>query len=271
MGLFDVIDEMTEKQILKTDTGDNRIFGVMLGIVAKNYDKSMPGRVCVTIPVRDKNANELQWARVAMPSSGKGWGHYFLPEIGDQVLLAFEQGNIEKPIVIGCVPKDANTFLTKAVDEQNQYKKIITKHGSSLIFEDNKEDDSGEKDKIQLYTAGKQHEMSLDNEHHTITITDKEKKNQITMDTEKGKMMVKAEQRLEIQVGDSIKLVMNGANGSVQLECTKLTVKADNSVHAESNGTARLKGGSVTIEAASTLKAESSGTVRVSGTPIQLG
>ena len=99
MGLFDVIDDITEKQVMKTDTGDNRIFGVVVGQVAKNYDKDMPGRVCVTVPTRDKDANELKWARVAMPSSGSKWGHYFLPEVGDQVLLVFEQGNIEKPYV----------------------------------------------------------------------------------------------------------------------------------------------------------------------------
>lgn len=92
MGLYDEIDRITEKQIMKTETGDNRIFGVMLGIVAKNYDKNMPGRVCVTIPVRDQEANELKWARVSMPSSGSKWGHYFLPEVGDMVLLAFEKG-----------------------------------------------------------------------------------------------------------------------------------------------------------------------------------
>ena len=60
MGLFDVIDQIAENQIMKTETGDNRIFGVVVGVVAKNYDKDMPGRVCVTIPVRDKDANELQ-------------------------------------------------------------------------------------------------------------------------------------------------------------------------------------------------------------------
>ena len=132
MGLFDVIDQIAENQIMKTETGDNRIFGVMVGTVAKNYDQDMPGRVCVTIPVRDNEANELKWARVAMPSHGKQWGIYFQPEIGDQVLLAFEQGNIEKPYVIGCVPKDSNSFLKKAYDKNNQYKKITTKNGNCI-------------------------------------------------------------------------------------------------------------------------------------------
>ena len=64
MGLYDIIDEITERQVTKTETGDNRIWGVMVGIVAKNFDpnstasggansgaEAMDGRVCVTIPV----------------------------------------------------------------------------------------------------------------------------------------------------------------------------------------------------------------------------
>lgn len=139
MGLYDVIDNIAEKQVMKTDTGDNRILGVVIGQIVKNYDKDMPGRVCVAVPVRDQSANELQWVRVAMPSGGSGWGHYFLPEAGDQVLLAFEQGNIEKPYVIGCIPKDSDQILKKSVDEDNQYKKIVTRNGNTLYFEDNKE------------------------------------------------------------------------------------------------------------------------------------
>ena len=148
MGLYDVLDDIAARQVTKTETGDNRIFGVVLGLVTKNYDKNMPGRVCVAIPSRDKDANELLWARVAMPSSGKDWGHYFLPEVGDQVLLVFEQGNIERPYIIGCIPKTADGFLKKQVDEKNQFKAITTKHGSTITFEDNAEDKKGKKDKI---------------------------------------------------------------------------------------------------------------------------
>jgi uncharacterized protein involved in type VI secretion and phage assembly len=97
MALYDIIDEIAGKKVTKSDTGDTRINGIIIGLVAKNYDKDMPGRVCVTVPTRDKEANELQWARLIQPSSGTGWGHYFLPEAGDQVALAFEGGNIEKP------------------------------------------------------------------------------------------------------------------------------------------------------------------------------
>ena len=269
MGLFDIIDEIAEKQITKTETGDNRLLGVVTGIVAKNYDADMPGRICVTIPVRDRDANELQWARVAMPSSGTKWGHYFLPEVGDQVLLAFEQGNIEKPYVIGAIPKDSNTFLTKAVDEKNQYKKIVTKNGNTILFEDNSEGE-GDNDKIEIITAKEAHQIKLDNEKKRISITDKSGNNSIVIKTEDGNMQIKAEKKLTIEVGSNVKLVMN-ENGAVQLECSRLTVNADSSINLESSGTMKMKGSNVQAEASSILKMESSGAAMISGSPIKMG
>lgn len=270
MGLFDVIDDIAEKQIMKTETGDNRIFGVMTGIVAKNYDKDMPGRICVSIPVRSDGGNELKWARMVMPSSGKEWGHYFIPEIGDQVLLAFDQGNIEKPFVIGCIPTDSNRFLTQSFDEKNRYKKIITKNGNSIIFEDNPEGD-GEKDRIEIVTAKGKHSVTIDNEKNEILVSDKEGTNKIHMKTEAGQMEIKAAKKLVINVGDNIKLIMNSASGTIKVECDKFDVKAGNGIIMESNSQAKLTGANITLEATSVLKANSNGTAVVKGMPLKLG
>ena len=38
MALYDIIDEITARQVTKTETGDNRMTGVTIGLVAKNYD-----------------------------------------------------------------------------------------------------------------------------------------------------------------------------------------------------------------------------------------
>lgn len=217
MGLYDIMDEIAAKQVTKSETGDNRMLGVVVGIVVKNYDQSMPGRVCVQIPVRDDDANELKWARVAMLSSGKEWGHYFLPEVGDQVLLVFEHGNIEKPYVIGCIAKENDRFLTKAVNEKNQIKKIVTKNGNTIQFED-MEDETGGQDKISVYTADKAHQIILDNENNKITVSDKESKNEIEIQTEGGNIQMKAEHKLKIKVGDNLELVMNSDSGTVSLK-----------------------------------------------------
>ncbi len=270
MGLFDIIDDIAEKQVLKTETGDNRIFGVMTGIVAKNYDKDMPGRICVTIPVRDKEANELKWARLVMPSSGDKWGHYFLPEVGDQVLLVFDQGNIEKPFVIGCIPKDNNSFLMRAVDERNRYKKIVTRNGNTILFDDNPEGE-GEKDRIEITTAKEKHTISLDNERNQIIISDKNGENKIAMQTENGDISIKAAKKMTINVGDNISLTLNGNNGGVTLECTKFNVKSSGGVNMQSDAQTKITGANVTVEASSILNLNSNGTAMVKGTPIKLG
>lgn len=271
MGLYDIMDEIAAKQVTKSETGDNRILGVVVGIVAKNYEQKMPGRVCVQVPVRDDDANELQWARVAMPSSGKNWGHYFQPEEGDQVLLAFEHGNIEKPYVIGCVPKDSNPFLTKAVHEKNQYKKIITKNGNTIQFDDG-EDEEGKQDRISIYTAKEAHRIILDNEKKEITVGDKDGKNQMVIKTEddNGNISIKTEKKLTISVGDSITVTMNADSGTVNIKCSKFTVDASDSSEIKTNGKMGISGGNVSVEASSMLKAESSGLTSISGSPTKI-
>ena len=270
MGLYDIIDEIAEKQVIKTETGDNRIFGVVLGVVTDNYDSTMQGRVCVNIPTRDKDANNLKWARVAMPSSGKKWGHYFLPEVGDQVLVAFEQGNIEKPYIIGCIPRQNDTFVSRSADAKNQYKKIVTKNGNTIQFEDNSEGD-GTKDSISIFTAGKSHKIVLDNDKKDILISDEKGENAIEMKTENGKMSVKAKSNLEIEVGDNVKITINGSSGTVTVDCSKVKVKTSGDTTIEASGKFKATGTNVNISAGTSMKVDSSGMTKITGTPISLG
>lgn len=273
MSLYDVIDEITEQQVTKTDTGDTRIFGVMLGVVAKNYDKDMGGRICVSIPTRDQDANELRWARLAQPSSGKEWGHYFLPEVGDQVLLAFEGGNIEKPFVIGCVPFDNNKFLTGSVDDNNQTKRIVTKHGNTIVFFDSKEDEKGQKDKITIATADNAHTIEMDNGGKTIRIQDKSKKNAIEIKTEEGSgsMTLQTESRMTIKVGDSITMSLNGETGAIKISANDFSVEASKSAKIKTDGMLSQEGATVSLKASSMFKTESSGMVNITGSPIKIG
>ncbi|MDR2163098.1 MAG: phage baseplate assembly protein V [Clostridiales Family XIII bacterium] len=270
MALYDIIDEIANRQITKTDTGDPRAYGVMVGIVAKNYDKDMPGRVCVTVPTRDKDANELQWARMAQPSGGAKWGHYFLPEIGDQVLLTFENGNIEKPYVIGCVSKDKDRFLGQSVDKDNKIKRIVTRNGNELRFEDNREGE-GDKDCITLSTAKSTHTLKLDNENSIIALTDKKGENSIKFNTKDGTMIVKAKSRITIEVGDSIKIIMNGETGAVSLNCNELKIKSSRKVSVKTDGMMKVDASQITEKASSMYQAESGGIISVSGNPIKLG
>ncbi|MDR1952990.1 MAG: phage baseplate assembly protein V [Clostridiales Family XIII bacterium] len=270
MALYDIIDEIASRQVTKTETGDTRAYGVMVGVVAKNYDKDMPGRVCVTIPTRDKEANELQWVRLVQPSGGPKWGHYFLPEIGDQVLLAFENGNIEKPYLIGCVSKDRDQFLSRSVDPDNTVKRIVTRNGSALTFEDNKEGE-GDKDCITLSTAKSTHTLKLDNENGLISLTDKKGENSINLKTVDGTMNIKAKSRITVEVGDKIKLIMNGETGAVRLECDALNLQASQKVSVKTDGMMKVDASQISEKASSMYKTESGGIVSISGSPIKMG
>ncbi len=270
MALFDVFDAVSEKQVTKTEYGDERIYGTVVGIVAENYTQEMPGRLCVTIPVRDTDANQLKWAKVAMPYIGPGWGIYFLPEKGDQVLLIFEDGNIEKPYVIGCIPKDKDKFLKKAANEHNQAKQIQTRNGSNISFWDD-ESENGAKDKITIATAQDEHHIDIDNEADKIAVYDKEKHCLVEMNTQKGSMKIHAEQKLEITVGDTIQIVLNGESGKMSIEAKKLSVEASANIKIEADGNVKISGRQVSTEATSLLKNESSGMLTLSGKPVKLG
>lgn len=286
MGLYDIIDEITERQVTKTETGDNRIWGVMVGIVAKNYDPNssvaggsnagadaMDGRVCVTIPTRNDKANELKWARVAMPSGGSKWGHYFLPEVGDQVLLAFEGGNIEKPYVIGCIQKTSDKFLKDAVDKDNQFKKIMTRHGSHITFEDNSKDEDGLKDKLTVETAQAKLQILMDNENEQIRIGDKKKEDFILMKTTEGSgtLDIKIKSKVTIKVGDSITMTMNGESGTVTIEASSIVLKGSDKVTMDSDSTVEMKAAQVTAKASSGLNLESDNGAVLKGSTVSVG
>lgn len=274
MGLYDIMDEIAARQVTKSETGDNRMIGVVLGIVTANYAEKapgqMPGRVCVEIPVRDAKANELKWARVAMAASGRRWGHYFLPEVGDQVLLAFENGNIERPYVIGCIPQDSNQFLTDSTDSDNRYKRIVTKNGNTLQFEDVTPGE-GDQDRIVLFTSGEKHKLILDNAKGTVFLEDEKGNNGVEICSGTGNIRIKTEHKLTIHVGDSIELTLDGDSGTVRLKCNKLKAEAAGSAALSANGKLNISGGNVSMDASAAFKLSSSGITSLGGSPVKIG
>lgn len=270
MALFDIFEEVAGKQTVKTELGSPRLFGAVIGIVAENYSQEMPGRIRVNIPVRDEDANQLKWAKMAMPYMGRAWGSYFLPEKEDQVILVFEDGNIEKPYIIGCIPRDKDTYLKQSATEKNQVKQIQTRNGSRITFFDDTGEE-GEKDKITLSTAGDGHQIVLDNEGKKIFISDKEKKCRAEFLSEQGNIKIHAEQSLTVTVGDSVTIKINGESGEVKIDAQKVTVKAGKGIKLEAEGSAKFFGKTVAIEAASSFKGSSSGMLSLEGKPVKLG
>ncbi|MBO6133530.1 MAG: hypothetical protein J6P05_04260 [Lachnospiraceae bacterium] len=270
MALYDVIEDISQKNIRKTSTGDERIYGVAVGIVAEDYSDKMPGRICVTIPTRDKDANKLRWAKVVPLYTGKKWGYFFIPEKNDQVLLAFENGNIEKPFVIGSIPRDSDTIAKQSANKDNQTKTIQTRNGSNITFFDSKDDEGGSKDKITVTTANKQHTMLYDNENKKIEIHDKEKNCHVEMLTEKGTINIKAAEKLVIKVGDGIKIMMDGQKSKITVTCGDCSISTEKSFTVSATGNVKMEGQQVTANASGALKL-SGEMSSLSGTSVKVG
>lgn len=75
-------------------------FGVMTGTVKAVGDPNHPG--CVKVEFTWMGGkNESYWAPVAAPMAGGGRGAHFMPEVGDEVVVAFDRGDTNHPHIIG--------------------------------------------------------------------------------------------------------------------------------------------------------------------------
>ena len=95
---------MIEDVLEAIDTSIERInkkfYGVCTGRVINVLDPMMLGRVQLQLPFID-SLDLSPWARVATMMAGPLHGTYFVPNPGDEVLVAFEQGDVNAPYVIG--------------------------------------------------------------------------------------------------------------------------------------------------------------------------
>lgn len=269
-----MIAQTAQHSITKTETGDERIYGAMIGIVVDKYEENKKGKVCVQIPTRDEKdgdqtANELKWATLAMPFFGGKWGMYFAPEVGDQVILVFENGNIEKPYVIAAIPTEKSRVLQECFDEKNGKKRIQTRHGSSITFED-QEEGEGEKDKISIQTAKQMQTITLNNENQTYTMIDKEKKNKMTWNFKEGTLQIQAEKKLELKVGD-ITLSLDGESGKVDLKASDFQADLQNTARIRGRSSATLEGPQVDVKANNQLSLKSDGGATLKGSTLQMG
>lgn len=99
-------------------TPDGRLPGVAVGIVSDVKDPQQLGRVRVTYPALSDDFVST-WARTLQLGAGKGRGAVLLPEVGDEVLVAFGLGVFDEPYVLGGLynGKDVPTVgLDKHVD-----------------------------------------------------------------------------------------------------------------------------------------------------------
>jgi len=119
-----------------TPGSGGRYFGVYTGTVKDNQDPQGQGRVAVTVAALEgKPAREPVWARVAVAFAGNERGMWMLPDVGDEVLVAFEAGDPGRPIVVGGL-WGGDDRAPETMDPQNSRKSIVTRSGLRVTLRD---------------------------------------------------------------------------------------------------------------------------------------
>jgi uncharacterized protein involved in type VI secretion and phage assembly len=180
-----LLDLLAAQQAERQD----RIYGVVVGVVTNNQDPDKLGRVKVKFPWLSAD-HESNWARIACPMAGNGRGFFFLPEVDDEVLVAFEHGRVEFPYVVGSLYNGKDKPPGDNGDGKNNLRSLKSRSGHTITL-----DDTDGKEKIQIVDAKEKESIVLDVSTNTITITaDKD----VTIESKNGKLVLKGAQGVEI-------------------------------------------------------------------------
>ncbi|HKI33539.1 MAG TPA: phage baseplate assembly protein V [Gemmataceae bacterium] len=122
--------------------------GVAVAKVTNNVDPEARGRVKLSFPWFSDDY-ESDWTRCATPMAGSGVGAYFLPDVGDEVLVAFTQGDFNSPVVLGGLWNGVARPPLTLPNPRNLVRLIKTKAGSTITI-----DDTPGAGKIEVKNAG---------------------------------------------------------------------------------------------------------------------
>jgi len=195
------------------------VYGVAVGIVKENQDPDNLGRVQVEFPCWE-NQGATHWARVTTPMAGTEMGMFFLPEIGDEVLIAFENGSFYSPYVIGSLWNGADKPPETNDDGKNNIRTIKSRSGHCITFDDNAE---GSSEKLVISSAAG---------------------NIITLDDASGGECI------SIADKSGNKITIDAAQNAIALECTgefsikasSVAIEAQTTIDIKANATLTLKG-----------------------------
>ncbi len=198
--------------------------GLQVGVVTQlENDPDGEDRIMVSLPIVDKDDQGI-WARVATLDAGENRGSFFRPEINDEVIVGFINGNPRDAIVLGMMNSSAKPAPITASDDNNE-KGFVTRSEMKFIFDDDKRS-------VVLETpAGKK--ITVDEDAGVIELED-ENSNLVTLDSS----------GITLESAGDISIT---ATGDVNIEGTNVSVSANAQLTAQGSAGAELSASGNTV------------------------
>lgn len=245
MTLLDLLTLDTNEQ----DAERGRIYGVVTGIVKDLKDPLNLGRVKVIFPWlagededlihiedQDQRAHSY-WARVATLMAGPKRGTFWVPEMEDEVLVAFEHGQLDRPVVIGTL-WNTDDKPPEAMDGEgkNDIRAIHTRSGHKFVF-----NDSDDKPSILLVDKTGNNKIFIDSKDNKMVI---EVAGDLTI-TVGGKLSITAKSGITVESSADISMK---AQSNLSLEAiSAFSAKGSTKASLESSAQAEVKGNMVSV------------------------
>lgn len=236
---------------LDYENRSSKIYGVVTAIVTNNKDPENMGRVKVNYPWLAEN-DESHWARIATMMAGNDRGTYFIPEVEDEVLVAFEHGDIHYPYIIGALWNGKDKVHENNSDGKNNLRVIKSRSGHKVIF-----DDTEGNEKITVIDKTEQRSIVIDSKQKTIDIRN-----------EDGKINIFAGDDINIETNKNLN-INTGQNTNVEAS-TNIDMKANSNANIKANSSANFEAGASVKVKGSMSTVEASGITTVKGSLVKL-
>jgi uncharacterized protein involved in type VI secretion and phage assembly len=191
--------------------------GLAVAVVTDNRDPDGHARIRVRLPWQ-ADSSESYWARIAMPMTGNEFGSFFLPEVGDEVLVGFEQGEMSNPFIIGSLWSGQTPPPETNGDGNNNRRLIRTRSNHELLFDD------GDPPTVELKLSDGKH-LKLDDQG---VVLEDGQGNTLKIESDEGKVTIESKTKLT-------------------LASPQIALEADASLEITSSGTLTLQGTVVNI------------------------
>ncbi|MGC4174827.1 phage baseplate assembly protein V [Demequina sp.] len=196
--------------------------GLALGVVEALDDPDSLNRVKVRLPWR-QDAGEGVWARVAAADAGDGYGHVVIPNVGQEVLIGFVDGDAAAPVVLGQLFNGKAAAPVTIDPDKNAVRAFVTPGGHTVTLDD------GDDAAVSIVSA-KGHSVVIDDANSAVTLTHKDSSNELKL-SDSGIELTAAK-------GD---LILKASSGTVKIDAMTFEGKASAPSKFEASATFDLK------------------------------